>query len=63
MTDVNLHITLLDMFTAGSETTSNVLTWGLLYLTAHQEVQETLYKEIIKIVGAERSPQLSDRQK
>jgi len=61
--DTNLHVTLLDLFAAGSDTTTKVLTWTVLYLTAHEDMQEKLYQEIVKAAGTDKSPQLADRKK
>jgi len=62
-TDKNLSATVADIFIAGSETTSTTLNWAILYLIANPDIQEKLHKEIISVIGAERSPSLSDRPK
>jgi len=51
------------LFAAGSDTTTKVLTWTVLYLTVYQDIQEKLYQEIVKAAGTDKSPQLADRQK
>lgn len=35
----NLRLVALDLFTAGSETTSTTLRWALLYMLLHPEIQ------------------------
>jgi cytochrome P450 len=58
---VNLINTLIDLFFAGSETTSSTLTWGILYLILNPDVQDRLRQEICQVVGTERQPKLGDR--
>ncbi|KAJ8312154.1 hypothetical protein KUTeg_009527 [Tegillarca granosa] len=41
----------LDLFFAGSETTSSTLRWLLLYMIEFPEVQEKCFQEIKKVVG------------
>jgi len=50
-----------DLFGAGSETTSNTLTWSILYLLTHPEAQEKLHKEIDTVIGKNRLPTLADK--
>ncbi len=35
----NLVATMLDLFIAGSETTSTTLTWSVLYMARHPDIQ------------------------
>ncbi|XP_047115409.1 probable cytochrome P450 303a1 [Schistocerca piceifrons] len=51
----------MDMFMAGSETTSKSLGFGFLYLLLYPEVQRKAQKEIDAVVGRDRLPRLSDR--
>ncbi|CAH2007037.1 unnamed protein product [Acanthoscelides obtectus] len=57
-----LVITCMDMFIAGSETTSNTLGFCFLYLVLYPEVQRKAQEEIDSVLGRERAPTLSDRQ-
>jgi len=57
---VNLESVLLDIFEAGSETTSSTITWGVLYLLHHPEVQEKIHEELDVILGDSRIPSLQD---
>ncbi|XP_076355447.1 cytochrome P450 2B11-like isoform X2 [Tachypleus tridentatus] len=51
----------LNMFLAGTETTSNTLYWGMKLMTLHQDIQDRIYKEIVEVVGKERLPSTADR--
>ncbi|XP_037044115.1 cytochrome P450 2B4-like [Bradysia coprophila] len=49
-TDDQLLITMLDIFQAGLETTSNMLSWTILFLILNPHVQERLYEEISRVI-------------
>uniref|UniRef100_A0A8C4YTC7 Cytochrome P450 1A n=3 Tax=Gadus morhua TaxID=8049 RepID=A0A8C4YTC7_GADMO len=50
-----------DLFGAGFDTVSTALSWSVMYLVAHPEMQERLHQEIKDKVGLSRSPVLADR--
>ncbi|XP_066540401.1 cytochrome P450 1A1 [Hoplias malabaricus] len=50
-----------DLFGAGFDTISTVLSWSVMYLVAYPEIQERLNKELMETVGTERAPLLSDK--
>lgn len=50
-----------DLFGAGFDTISTALSWSVMYLVGHPEIQERLHQEIKDKVGLDRSPVLSDR--
>lgn len=52
----------MDMFMAGSETTSKSLGFGFLYMLLYPEVQKKAQEEIDRVVGS-RLPTLNDRPK
>ncbi|XP_052032758.1 cytochrome P450 2J3-like [Apodemus sylvaticus] len=57
----NLIYSTLDLFFAGSETTTNTLRWALLYITANPEVQEKVHSEIDRVIVCGRQPSTADR--
>ena len=56
-----LVVTIADLFAAGTETTSTALRWALVYLVNYPDVQEEMYKAIVKVVGTDRLPSLQDK--
>ncbi|XP_064192146.1 cytochrome P450 1A1-like [Anguilla rostrata] len=50
-----------DLFGAGFDTISTALSWAVVYLVAHPEIQEKLHQEMKDSVGLERTPLLSDK--
>uniref|UniRef100_A0A3P8VAZ9 Cytochrome P450, family 2, subfamily N, polypeptide 13 n=1 Tax=Cynoglossus semilaevis TaxID=244447 RepID=A0A3P8VAZ9_CYNSE len=59
--ETNLTLCSLDLFLAGTETTSTTLQWALVYLINHPDVQEKVQEEIDKVIGQSRLPSMADR--
>ncbi|KAK7830651.1 hypothetical protein U0070_018376 [Myodes glareolus] len=57
----NLICSTLDLFIAGTETTSTTLRWALLYMALYPEVQAKVQAEIDRVIGQEKQPSLADR--
>nr|CAD7575858.1 unnamed protein product [Timema californicum] len=51
----------LDLFMAGSETTSNTLGFATAYMLLHPDIQDRVHQELEREVGRERQPALQDR--
>lgn len=60
-TEDNLICCALDLFVAGSETTSTTLRWSFLYMAKYPEIQEKVQAEIDQVIGQSRLPTMADR--
>ncbi|KAK2835780.1 hypothetical protein Q5P01_016264 [Channa striata] len=60
-TETNLALCSLDLFLAGTETTSTTLQWALVYLIVNPEVQAKVQAEIDRVIGQTRQPTMADR--
>ncbi|KAK2703313.1 hypothetical protein QYM36_018226, partial [Artemia franciscana] len=60
-TEEQLITSSMDLFVAGSETTSNTLGFLILYVTSYPMIQKKIHEELDKHVGRSRLPELRDR--
>ncbi|CAN9500605.1 unnamed protein product [Ophioblennius macclurei] len=60
-TETNLALCSMDLFVAGTETTSTTLLWALIYLIKNPDVQEKVHEEIDRVIGQTRQPSMADR--
>ncbi|XP_018114301.1 cytochrome P450 2D15-like [Xenopus laevis] len=56
----NLLYTPVDLFSAGTETTTTTLRWALLYMLLYPEVQRKVQEEIDQVIGRNRKPAMLD---
>ncbi|OCT85469.1 hypothetical protein XELAEV_18023636mg [Xenopus laevis] len=56
----NLQLTIADLFSAGTETTSSTLRWGLLFMLLYPDVQRKVNAEIDQVIGRSRKPTMGD---
>ncbi|MBN3326356.1 CP2J2 protein, partial [Atractosteus spatula] len=57
----NLVLCSLDLFIAGTETTTISLCWAFLYLIKYPDIQKKVQAEIDRVIGKERQPSMADR--
>uniref|UniRef100_H3BWI2 Cytochrome P450 2J6-like n=1 Tax=Tetraodon nigroviridis TaxID=99883 RepID=H3BWI2_TETNG len=58
----NLSFCTMDLFGAGTETTTTTLHWGLLYMIYYPHIQEKVHAEISAVIGSSRDPSITDRE-
>jgi len=49
----------VDLFIAGSETTSNTLEFAILYMILNPKVQAKVFQEIEAVIGLQEKPTLA----
>nr|XP_021498839.1 cytochrome P450 2D4 [Meriones unguiculatus] len=59
--DGNLRMVVADLFTAGMVTTSTTLSWALLLMILHPDVQRRVQQEIDEVIGQARRPEMADQ--
>eukprot|EP00063_Salmo_salar_P030186 XP_014005021.1 PREDICTED: cytochrome P450 2J5-like [Salmo salar] len=60
-TEENLLHCVVDLFGAGTETTSNTLLWAMLYMAKYPDIQKKVQAEIDEVIGSARQPSMDDR--
>uniref|UniRef100_A0A8C4NRK3 Cytochrome P450, family 2, subfamily N, polypeptide 13 n=1 Tax=Dicentrarchus labrax TaxID=13489 RepID=A0A8C4NRK3_DICLA len=60
-TETNLAVCSLDLFLAGTETTSTTLLWALVFLISNPDIQDKVHAEIDQVIGQTRQPTMADR--
>nr|XP_023421124.1 cytochrome P450 2D16-like isoform X2 [Cavia porcellus] len=59
--DQNLRLVVYDLLTAGLMTSSITLSWALLLMILHPDVQRRVQEEIDEVIGQERRPEMADQ--
>nr|XP_056705955.1 cytochrome P450 2J2-like [Euleptes europaea] len=58
----NLAEAIVDLFVAGTETTSLTLRWALLFMANHPDIQEKIHQEMEDVLGSSQSFSYQDRK-
>ncbi|KAJ6652583.1 hypothetical protein lerEdw1_011391 [Lerista edwardsae] len=58
----HVHMAIVDLFIAGTETTAALLTWATAFLLHHPQIQERIHEELMTVVGRSRDPTYKDRE-
>ncbi|XP_041709037.2 cytochrome P450 2A10-like [Coregonus clupeaformis] len=56
----NLVSTVLDLFLAGTETTSTTIRYAFMLLLKYPDIQEHVQQEIDTVIGRQRVPQMEE---
>jgi len=59
----HLIVVLMDLFLGGSETTSNMLSFAILYMATHPEVQNNVQREIDQVADGSEFLSLADSKR
>uniref|UniRef100_UPI003AAD375F cytochrome P450 2J4-like n=1 Tax=Centroberyx gerrardi TaxID=166262 RepID=UPI003AAD375F len=59
--EANLALCSLDLFLAGTETTSTTLQWAFVFLIKYPDIQKKVQAEIDRVIGQTRQPTMADR--
>ena len=59
--NIHLKASILDLYLAGSETSSTTLLFSLMYMVNFPKVQEKVQAELDKVVGHRRLPSIKDK--
>ncbi|OQV13261.1 Cytochrome P450 2J6 [Hypsibius exemplaris] len=59
--DQQLLLSVLNLFAAGTETTTSTLLWGIIFMAQYPEIQQKVQKEIDDNIGRDRAIRLSDK--
>ncbi|XP_068605733.1 cytochrome P450 2K1-like [Brachionichthys hirsutus] len=57
----NLVYSVMNLFSAGTDTTANTLQWSLLYMAKYPHVQDQVQEELIRVIGS-RQVRVEDRK-
>ncbi|XP_033742963.1 cytochrome P450 2B2-like [Pecten maximus] len=59
--DVNLAASVINLFFAGTDTTSTMIRWAIIYLIRDKPIQDKLRQEIVREAGTSRLPSLANK--
>ena len=61
LTEDHMILSIMDVFSAGLDTTATTLQWTTAYLATYPQVQRRLQEEIDDVIGRNRLPSLKDK--
>lgn len=61
ISEVHIRQTVMDVFSAGTDTSIFTMHWAIALMVDYPEVQEKVQKEIDEVIGRERNPKMDDR--
>ena len=56
-------LSILHDFFGANDPANGTLVYACLWLVLHQDVQEKFYQEIVRVIGKDRLPKLTDKEK
>ncbi|XP_033742962.1 cytochrome P450 2B5-like isoform X2 [Pecten maximus] len=59
--DLNLAVSIINFFVAGTTTTATTIRWAILYLIHNKHIEDKLRQEIETVVGTSRLPSIADK--
>ena len=63
ITEAQLVSVCQDIFVAGTETGSTTITFCLMFMCLHPNIQEKIHQELDSIIGQNRYPTYADKEK
>ncbi|XP_013421006.1 cytochrome P450 2D14-like [Lingula anatina] len=60
-TDWNVFRIIVDLYTAGTDTTANTLRWSLVHMVNHPDVQKKVQQDIDQVIGQGRVAKMEDK--
>ncbi|XP_076816809.1 cytochrome P450 2A13-like isoform X1 [Clavelina lepadiformis] len=63
MTEKGMEMSIMDLFQAGTETSSTTLRWAILFMANYPQVQEKVHDEIERVLGLQREVRYDDRMR
>ncbi|XP_072337675.1 cytochrome P450 2K1-like isoform X1 [Scyliorhinus torazame] len=61
--DNNLVTSVINLFAAGTDTSSSTLRWAILFLAKYPKIQRSVQEEIERVIGSEKVPRMEDRKR
>lgn len=52
----DIRYMMIDLLFATTDTSSTILTWLFLFMVLHEEIQEKVHEELLRVVGKDREP-------